>query len=144
MARVQADSKIIDELNDLINQNIDVSLFPYKKGNSIRIGSFAIRKKKSQYIVINCKENKIVEQCFSQPAAIAIAKRMSKGDEGSLTEIKRLDQNLMKNYVDCIFYSHTIETTKDEFKRSATLDRYDIAKNRVEDATHALESHIFR
>ena len=144
MARVQADSKIIDELNDLINQNIDVSLFPYKKGNSIRIGSFAIRKKKSQYIVINCKENKIVEQCFSQPAAIAIAKRMSKGDEGRTNDIMLLDQQLQKNFVDCIFYSHTIENTKDLLKREASFDRYVIAKYRVEDATAALECHIFR
>ena len=101
-------------------------------------------QKKSQYIVINCKENKIVEQCFSQPAAIAIAKRMSKGDEGRTNDIMLLDQQLQKNFVDCIFYSHTIENTKDLLKREATFDRYDIAKYRVEDATAALECHIFR
>ena len=62
----------------------------------------------------------------------------------SQTEIMRLDQQLQKNYIDCIFYSHTIKNTKDELKKQTTLDRYDVAKYRVEDATLALESHIFR
>ena len=53
---------VIQELHDLLNRSIDVSHFPYKKGNSIRIGGYAIRKKKSQYIVIDCKDNKIIEQ----------------------------------------------------------------------------------
>jgi hypothetical protein len=134
---------VIQELHDLLNRSVDVSHFPYKKGNSIRIGGYAIRKKKSQYIVIDCKDNKIIEQCFSQTAAIALAKRLSKGNEECTHDIMQLDQKLMKHYVDCIFYSHTIDTTKDEYKRSSTLDRYDIAKDNVEDATAALEDHIF-
>ena len=137
-------NQIIQELHDLLNRTIDVSTFPYKKGNSIRIGGYAIRKKKSQYIVIDCKENRIVEQCFSQTAAVALAKRMSKGIEDCTQDIMRLDDQVMKNYIDCIFYSHTIDTTKDELKKSATLDRYDIAKYKVEDATAALEDHMFR
>ena len=47
---VPNNTRIIDDLHDLLNQTIDVSHFPYKKGNSIRIGGFAIRKKKKQYI----------------------------------------------------------------------------------------------
>jgi|TARA_B110000977_G_C10702805_1_gene348066 hypothetical protein len=144
MEQVVNRSHVIQELQELLNRNIAVEDFPYRKGNSIRIGKYAIRKKQKEFIIIDCKTNKIIDQCFSQAAAIAVTKKLAAGVDVSLTEIKRLDQNLMKNYVDCIFYSHTIETTKDEFKRSATLDRYDIAKNRVEDATHALESHIFR
>ena len=144
MAEVPKNTQIIQELSDLINRSIDIADFPYKTGNSIRIGSYAIRKKKSAYIVIDCSTNKIVEQLFSQTAAVALAKKLAKDDMHSQTEIMRLDQQLQKNYIDCIFYSHTIKNTKDELKKQTTLDRYDVAKYRVEDATLALESHIFR
>jgi hypothetical protein len=144
MAEVPKNTQIIQELSDLINRSIDIADFPYKKGTSIRIGSYAIRKKKSAYIIIDCSTNKIIEQLFSQTAAIALAKKLAKDDMHSQTEIMRLDQQLQKNYIDCIFYSHTIKNTKDELKKQTTLDRYDVAKYRVEDATLALESHIFR
>ena len=144
MAEVPKNTQIIQELSDLINRSIDIADFPYKKGNSIRIGRDAIRKKKSAYIIIDCSTNKIIEQMFSQTAAVALAKRLAKDDMHSQIEIMRLDQQLQKNYIDCIFYSHTIKNTKDELKKSATLDRYDVAKYRVEDATAALECHIFR
>ena len=144
MAEVPKNTQIIQELSDLINRSIDIADFPYKKGNSIRIGRYAIRKKKSAYIIIDCSTNKIVEQLFSQTAAVALAKKLAKDDMHSQTEIMRLDQQLQKNYIDCIFYSHTIKNTKDELKKQTTLDRYDVAKYRVEDATLALESHIFR
>ena len=144
MAAVPYNNQIIQELSDLINRSIDIADFPYKKGNSIRIGGYAIRKKKSAYIIIDCSSNKIVQQLFSQTAAIALAKKLAKDDMQNHQEIVRLDQQLQKNYIDCIFYSHTIENTKDELKKQTTLDRYDIAKYRVEDATLALESHIFR
>ncbi|MAY89847.1 MAG: hypothetical protein CMN00_01495 [Rickettsiales bacterium] len=144
MAAVPYNNQIIQELSDLINRSIDIADFPYKKGNSIRIGGYAIRKKKSAYIIIDCSSNKIVQQLFSQTAAIALAKKLAKDDMQNHQEIVRLDQQLQKNYIDCIFYSHTIENTKDELKKATTLDRYDIAKYRVEDATLALESHIFR
>ena len=43
---------LIQELNDLLEKNINAADFPYKKGNSIRIGSYAIRKKRSSYIIL--------------------------------------------------------------------------------------------
>ena len=144
MAEVPKNTQIIQELSDLINRSIDIADFPYKKGNSIRIGRYAIRKKKRAYIIIDCSTNRIIEQMFSQTAAVALAKRLAKDDMQSQIEIIRLDQQLQKNYIDCIFYSHTIKNTKDELKKQTTLDRYDVAKYRVEDATLALESHIFR
>lgn len=138
---------LIQELSDLINKNVDAADFPYKKGNSIRIGAYAIRKKKHNYIVIDCMTNKIIEQCFSKAAALAIAKRLEKGkgnEHPTTQEIMNLDNKLSKNYIDCIFYSYTIKNTTDEFKKSATRDRYDIARFEVEASSQALESHIFR
>jgi len=144
MGKTPENNQIIQELSDLINRSIDIADFPYKKGNSIRIGGYAIRKKKSAYIIIDCSTNRIVHQLFSQTAAIALAKKLAKNNPNDHQEIIKLDQLLQKNYIDCIFYSHTIKNTADEIKRATTYDRYDIAKIKVEDATQALESHIFR
>ena len=52
MGKTPENNQIIQELSDLINRSIDIADFPYKKGNSIRIGGYAIRKKKSAYIII--------------------------------------------------------------------------------------------
>mgnify|MGYP003309384374 FL=1 len=73
MGKTPENNQIIQELSDLINRSIDIADFPYKKGNSIRIGGYAIRKKKSAYIIIDCSTNRIVHQLFSQTAAIALA-----------------------------------------------------------------------
>ena len=70
--------------------------------------------------------------------------RLAKYNPRDHHETIKLDQSLQKNYIDCIFYSHTIKNTADEIKRATTYDRYDIAKIKVENATQALESHIFR
>ena len=144
MGKVPKHNQIIEELSDLINRSIDIADFPYKKGNSIRIGGYAIRKKKSSYIVIDCSTNKVLHQCFSQTAAIALSKKLAKDEYTCYQEIVKLDEVLQKNFIDCIFYSNTIKNTTCEHKRSTTYDRYDIAKYKVEDATLALESHIFR
>ncbi len=137
-------ANLIQELNDLLEKNINAADFPYKKGNSIRIGSYAIRKKKSSYIIIDCSSNKVIQQCFSKAAALALAKKYAKGTNVNTQDIVNLDQKLSKNYIDCIFYSHTIKSTKDEFKRNATIDRYEIALHEVETSKQALECHIFR
>ena len=91
---------LIQELRDLINKNVDAADFPYKKGNSIRIGAYAIRKKKNNYIVIDCMTNKIIEQCFSKAAAIALAKRLAKGksiDKLVEKNLKRKEKQNLKN-----------------------------------------------
>ena len=48
MEQVVNRSHVIQELQELLNRNIAVEDFPYRKGNSIRIGKYAIRKKQKE------------------------------------------------------------------------------------------------
>jgi hypothetical protein len=54
-----------------------------------------------------------------------------------------LDRTIEKNFSDAMFFSHTLRTTKDEFKKEITETRLDIAKSRTEDAKRHLDYMIF-
>jgi len=135
-------AKILHDLDDIIDSNLDISLFPYAKGNSIRIGGYAIRRKKDNYVIFNCKQNSVVAKVFSKTSAIALAKNLAKGDD-PIEEIQKLDHIIEKNYNDCVFYKHSLKTTKDGFKREIARTRYQVAKDKTLSAEENLNSFIF-
>ena len=135
-------TKILQDLDDIIDSNLDISLFPYAKGNSIRIGGYAIRRKQHNYVIFNCKENSIVTNVFSKTSAIALAKNLSKGNDSSY-EIQKLDNIIEKNYTDCLFYKHSIKTTSDDLKREVARTRYQVAKEKTLCAEESLKNFIF-
>ena len=49
------DVKVLKDLQKLIEENIDPSMFPYCKGNSIRIGGYTIRHSKKGYNIYDLK-----------------------------------------------------------------------------------------
>ena len=65
--------KVLKDLQEIIEANIDPTLFPYRKGNSIRIGSIVVRESKSGHLVYCAKANKQIARTFSKTAAVAIA-----------------------------------------------------------------------
>ena len=48
-------SNLVEELKKLIEENLDPSMFPYAKGNSIRIGSLVIRENKKGFHIHDLK-----------------------------------------------------------------------------------------
>lgn len=132
---------VIKDLQEIVEGNIDLTLIPYKKGNSIRIGKIVIRENKSGYLIFNIEENKQVAKTFCKTAAIAVAKSLNKNHQvGTIFE---LDKIIEKHYTDCVFYRHTMENTKDDFKREISQVRYDIAKSRTTEAKRSLDYLIF-
>ena len=51
--------ELVKELETLVNSNIDMSLFPYVKGKSIRIKHIIIRETNFGFLVFDTKNNKI-------------------------------------------------------------------------------------
>tara|TARA_A200000159_G_scaffold147736_1_gene155021 strand:- start:1190 stop:1606 length:417 start_codon:yes stop_codon:yes gene_type:complete len=135
-------SNLVKELKKLIEENLDPSMFPYAKGNSIRIGSLVIRENKKGFHIHNLKTKDHVATTFSKTAAVAIAKNLAKGHNVTANAID-LDKVIEKNFSDALFYSHTLRTTKDEMKKEVTETRLDIAKIRTEDAKRHLDCMIF-
>lgn len=136
------DDKVSKELKKLIEENLDPSMFPYCKGNSIRIGGFIIRENRYGFNVHDMKEKCRVATTFSKTAAVAIAKNLAKGCNVT-TKATDLDRTIQKHYTDALFYAHTLRTTKDDLKKDITETRLDIAKTRTEDAKRHLDYMIF-
>ena len=118
-------------------------MFPYQKGNSIRIGKIVVRDSKKGFLIYDCQENKQVAITFSKTAALALAKSLSKGTN-NISTVMDLDKTIQKNYMDAVFFTNTIKTSKDEFKKDVVLTRLEIAKARTAIAKSALDSIIFR
>ena len=135
-------SNLVKELKKLIEENLDPSMFPYAKGNSIRIGSLVIRENKKGFHIHDLKTKDHIATTFSKTAAVAIAKNLAKGHNIIANAID-LDKVIEKNFSDALFYSHTLRTTKDEMKKEVTETRLDIAKIRTEDAKRHLDCMIF-
>ena len=134
---------LLKELQHLIEDKLDPSMFPYQKGNSIRIGKIVVRDSKKGFLIYDCQENKQIAITFSKTAALALAKSLAKGHNNTKT-VMELDQTIQKNYMDALFFTNTIKTTKDEFKKDVTQTRLEIAKARTANAKSALDSIIFR
>ena len=134
---------LLKDLQHLIEANLDASLFPYQKGNSIRIGKIVVRDSKKGFLIYDCQENKQVAITFSKTAALALAKSLSKGTN-NMSTVMDLDKTIQKNYMDALFFTNTIKTSKDEFKKDVVLTRLEIAKARTAIAKSALDSIIFR
>tara|TARA_R110000782_G_scaffold75599_1_gene150891 strand:+ start:221 stop:640 length:420 start_codon:yes stop_codon:yes gene_type:complete len=134
---------LLKDLQHLIEDKLDPSLFPYQKGNSIRIGKMVVRDSKKGFLIYDCQENKQVAITFSKTAALALAKSLSKGTN-NISIVMDLDKTIQKNYMDALFFTNTIKTTKDEFKKDVVLTRLEIAKARTANAKSALDSIIFR
>lgn len=134
---------LLKELQHLIEDKLDPSMFPYQKGNSIRIGKIVVRDSKKGFLIYDCQENKQVAITFSKTAALALAKSLSKGNN-NINTVMKLDQTIQKNYMDALFFTNTIKTTKDDFKKDVVLTRLEIAKARTANAKSALDSIIFR
>lgn len=135
--------KLLKELEDLVNGKIDSSLFPYQKGNSIRVGSFIVRvNKKGFYKVYDCINNVLVTETFCKTSAVALAKALSQGKTAK-ADILNIDRSIQKWYNDCMFYRYTMRKTKDDFKHDIILTRYEIARDKTSAAKSQLDKYIY-
>lgn len=136
------DVKVLKDLQKLIEENIDPSMFPYCKGNSIRIGGYTIRHSKKGHIIYDLKTQSKICCTFSKTAAVAIAKNLAKGRNVKM-QAEDLDKVIEKNFNDAQFFAHTMRITKDPIKRDIVETRLDIARSRTETAKRSLDSLIF-
>jgi len=134
--------QIIKDLESILNNNIDETMFPYKKGNSIRIGHIAIRKTKKDYVIFDCKDNAMIARTFCKTSAVALARSLIKGNDKT-EKILAYDRDIEKHYNDCIFYRYTIEKTDSDFKREITINRYEISRAKTEQIKSKLDHYIF-
>jgi hypothetical protein len=135
--------KLIQDLEELLDVRIDTTVFPYQKGNSIRVGKYVVRQAKhGSCKIFNCESNLQVAETFCKTSALALAKSLSSGVD-QRTRILKLDKEIQKWYNDCVFYKHGIKVTKDFARKDILEMRYDIAKRKTADAKQQLDRIIF-
>jgi hypothetical protein len=117
-------------------------MFPYQKGNSLRIGKFVIRESRAGFLVYDIEANRQIAKTFCKTAAVALAKNLNSG-RNNTQKVLQLDSVIEKHYNDCVFYKNTIKKTKDELRKEITIIRYEIAKTMTSDAKKRLDSFIF-
>lgn len=134
---------IISELEEFIN-NVDLSIIPYQKGNSLRIKNFIIRKNKSknQYLIYNCENNSLITYTYFKISAIAIAKNLA-NNKNLINKILYLDNLLLKHYNDAVFYRHKIINTKDKIEKETRRIRLDVSISETDRIKQNLEDFIF-
>lgn len=138
------DQKLLNEFEELFERSTDKVLLPYEKGNTIRIGDYAViyAQKQNSYKIRNVKEDILLMETFSKAAAIALAVTMA-NNRGKTKELLDLDKIIQKNYMDGVFFKHTIKVTKDDARRFSAITRYEIAKQKTKDARSRVENILF-
>lgn len=135
--------ELVKELETLVNSNIDMSLFPYVKGKSIRIKHIIIRETSFGFLVFDTKNNKEINKMFCKTSAVALAKTLATDPERNTNEIMKLDYEVMKNFNDAMFHRHMMKVTKDSIKYDVAQCRYDIAYCRTQSAKERLDQYIY-
>ena len=134
--------KLIKDLEEILNGHLDPTMFPYQKGNSIRIGKYIVRSSKCVHKIFDCESNSMLAETFSKSAAVALAKTLSKGNPQH-ADILSIDKDIQKWYNDCIFYKHIMSTSKDSVKLDITETRLDIARYKTSSARQSLDKYIY-
>lgn len=134
--------KLATELENLINNSLDMSFFPYVKGKSVRIKHIIVRETSFGFLVFDTKENREVAKTFCKTSALALAKNIA-FDRNRINEIKELDRFIQKHYNDALFFKHTIRVTKDEERKFVAETRYDIAAAKTREAKEKLDRFIY-
>lgn len=134
--------KLAIELENLINNSLDMSFFPYVKGKSVRIKHVVVRETSFGFLVFDTKENQEIAKTFCKTSALALAKNIA-FERNRITEIKNLDKFIQKHYNDALFFKHTIQITKDKERKFVAETRYDIAAAKTREAKEKLDRFIY-
>lgn len=134
--------QIVKDLDEIFSIGLESYPLPFKKGNSIRIKNYAIRKSSKGYMIFDCESNNTVAITNFKTTAIAIAKSLSEGKNIVNTALM-YDKDLMKYYNDAIFYKKIIKTTNDQFRKEIVETRLEIAIDHTRSLKDKLDDFIF-
>lgn len=130
-------------LENFINDSVTKFAVPSYNGNTVKIKNFFIRKTQKGYVVFDTIKNNQIAFTNFKTSAVAIAKGLAEG-KNIVDHVLRLDQTILKNYNDALFYKNTIQKSKDRHIRESRNIRLEIALDRTAFAKQTLEDFIFQ
>jgi|TARA_B100000497_G_C7536295_1_gene324861 hypothetical protein len=101
-------SKLLKDLEEILESEMLSNPLPVVKGNSIRIKNYIVRKTKIGYSIYDCNLKQQITSTSFKKSAIAIAKTLSEG-ANCVEKIEDLDRQALKHYNDILVYKHTIQ-----------------------------------
>lgn len=135
-------TKLIDDLENLVDTKVNLYDFPYECSDCIRIGNNEIKKTARGYEVYDTKSNTLIANTFCKTSALAIARNLTKGV--NLTEsILRYDRVIEKHSTDSMHYIYSIKKLTDMHDRELREDRLGVSLQKVRWARQKLNSYIF-
>lgn len=134
---------LIKHLEDVVNNGLEQSVIPYKKGNSIRIKNYIIRISPKGYLIYDSEQNKQIARTHFKASALAICKNLVDGVD-IIGQILDLDKQLLKHYNDAQFYKHTIKKTDNQFKKEIRIARLELSVSNSEILRQNLDKYIFQ
>ena len=136
--------KLLKDFELIFENGTNNVLLPYQKGNTIRIGDYAVifAKVQNTFKIQNVIEHKIVAETFSKTSAIALAVVLA-NNKGKETQIIELDKAIQKHCMDSLFYRNTIKVSKDDIRRTSACIRLDIAQTKTRDYKSQVERILY-
>jgi hypothetical protein len=132
---------IVQQLENLVSTPLDPELFPVKKGNSLLIGDFQIAEAKRSYVV-KYKNSTVIGRTKSLLAAVALVKQ-AKRRKIVFAEIHRLDNLILKQQQDTVFYKDALKKTTDTERKQVLEIKIDNALLKVQESKEKLKGFIF-
>lgn len=137
------DNKFAQNLENLINESVRDAVIPSYRENTVKIKNYLIRKTRQGYVVFDIVSNTQVAYTNFKTSAVALAKSLTEGKD-SKRKVLYLDNVLLKNYNDAVFYKNIIQKTKDQQIKESRRICLDIALDRTNFAKKQLEDFIFQ
>lgn len=136
------DKKLVNELQQLVDNGLKNHLFPYKKGNSIRIKNYVIRKNSNGYVIFDCEKNTRIVKTHFLTSALAVAKNLAQG-KNIVSVVLHYDDKMFKNYNDIQFYKDMIKKTSNTYVKATREILLDIAIDNTINAKNSLNNFIY-
>ena len=133
---------ILRELEEIVERGLEDYPVPFKKGNSIRIKNYVVRKNSRGYVVYDCQRNTKVASTNFKSSALAIAKNCAEGKD-VVNKALALDNELLKHYNDAKFYKHAIQNSSDTTVKESRRARLEVTLILSKIARQDLDSFIF-
>lgn len=135
-------TEIAKSLDQFLNKTLSENVVPTKRGNTILLGNFKIKKKQTSYKIIPIGSKQAVCQTQSLLGALAFAKTQSLG-QNRRQLIEELDYQYSKYQNDCDHYQYTIKASDDQTLKHAVYARYDLVKTKLENTRQRLEKILY-
>lgn len=135
-------TNILKDLEEIVDSGLEQTVLPYRRGNSIRLKNYIIRKSINGYLIYNCQDNKQLARTFFKTTALAIVKNLVEGKD-IISKALQLDGELLKHYNDAVFYKQIIKTTSNSDMKEVRKARLAVSIDQSRYIRQKLDDFIF-